>query len=88
MARHHFKIFWTTDNAKATGKKVLGAFQKLKKKSPWLELFCCCRRWFPWWLSGKESACSAGDIGSVPRLGRAMEKEMASHSGILAWDIQ
>ena len=26
MARHHFKTFWTIDNAKATGKKVLGAF--------------------------------------------------------------
>ena len=26
MARHQFKTFWTTDNAKATGKKVLGVF--------------------------------------------------------------
>ena len=25
----------------------------------------------PWWLSGKESACSAGDLGSVPGLGRS-----------------
>ena len=24
----------------------------------------------PWWLSGKESACQAGDMGSSPRLGR------------------
>ena len=24
----------------------------------------------PWWLSGKESACNAGDIGSIPGLGR------------------
>ena len=23
----------------------------------------------PWWLSGKESACNAGDAGSVPGLG-------------------
>ena len=23
----------------------------------------------PWWLSGKESACSAGDLGSIPGLG-------------------
>ena len=22
----------------------------------------------PWWLSGKESACSAGDPGSIPGL--------------------
>ena len=24
----------------------------------------------PWWLSGKESACSAGDRVSIPRFGR------------------
>ena len=25
-----------------------------------------------WWLSGKESACDAGDMGSIPGLGRAL----------------
>ena len=25
----------------------------------------------PWWLSGKESACQAGDSGSIPGLGRS-----------------
>ena len=25
----------------------------------------------PWWLSGKESACSVGDLGSIPGLGRS-----------------
>ena len=25
----------------------------------------------PWWLSGKESACNAGDLDSVPGLGRS-----------------
>ena len=25
----------------------------------------------PWWLSGKESACQAGDPGSIPGLGRS-----------------
>ena len=25
----------------------------------------------PWWLSGKESACSAGDAGLIPGLGRS-----------------
>ena len=24
----------------------------------------------PWWLSGKECACNAGDLSSFPRLGR------------------
>ena len=25
----------------------------------------------PWWLSGKESACNAGDPGSIPGSGRS-----------------
>ena len=25
----------------------------------------------PQWLSGKESSCNAGDVGSIPRLGRS-----------------
>ena len=25
----------------------------------------------PWWLSGKESACNAGDSGSIPGSGRS-----------------
>ena len=24
----------------------------------------------PWWLSGKEATCNAGDVGSIPGLGR------------------
>ena len=42
---------------------------------------------FPWWLSGKESACNAGDMrdtGSIPGSGKSLEKEMATHSSILA----
>ena len=36
---------------------------------------------FPWWLSGKESACNVGDMGWEDLL----EKGMATHSNILAW---
>ena len=37
---------------------------------------------------GKESACSAGDPGSIPGLGRyLLEKKMATHFSILAWEI-
>ena len=27
--------------------------------------------WLPWWLSGLESACNAGDAGSIPGLGKS-----------------
>ena len=36
---------------------------------------------------GKESACNAGDLGSIPGLGRSLGKGMATHSSILAWRI-
>ena len=47
----------------------------------------------PQWLSGKKSACSAGDLvdeGSIPGLGRwvnLLEEGMATHSSILAGEI-
>ena len=37
---------------------------------------------------GKESACNAGDPGSIPESGRSLEEEgMATHSSVLAWRI-
>ena len=44
----------------------------------------------PWWLSDKESACSAGasgDLGLIPGLEDPLEESMATHSSILAWRI-
>ena len=42
---------------------------------------------FPGGSDDKESACSAGDRGSNPGLGRSPEKRMANHSSILTWRI-
>ena len=36
---------------------------------------------------GKESACNAGDLGSIPGSGRSPGEGMASHSSIIAWRI-
>ena len=41
----------------------------------------------PLWLSGKESTCQCGRCGLIPGLGRSLQKETASHSSILAWEI-
>ena len=40
-------------------------------------------------LSGKESACNAGDMDMILGSGRSrpMEKEMATHHSTLAWEI-
>ena len=42
------------------------------------------KRGFLGGLEGKESACQAGDSGSIPGLGNPLEEEMATHSSILA----
>ena len=42
---------------------------------------------FPGGSDGKASAYNKGDPGSIPGLGRSLEKEMATHSSILAWKI-
>ena len=31
--------------------------------------------------------CQCRDAGSIPGLGRSLEKEMATHPSILAWEI-
>ena len=42
---------------------------------------------FPDGSDGKASAYNAGDLGSIPGLGRSLEKEMATHSSTIAWKI-
>ena len=44
---------------------------------------------FPGGAEVKAFACNAGDLGLIPRSGREdpLEKEMATHSSILAWRI-
>ena len=43
--------------------------------------------WFPDGSDGKESTCNEEDLGSIPGLGRSLEKEMATHFSILAWKV-
>ena len=42
---------------------------------------------FPGGSDGKASVYNVGDLGSIPGLGSSLEKEMATHSSVLAWRI-
>ena len=42
---------------------------------------------FPGGSDKRESAWNAGDSGSIPGSGNPLQKGMATHSSILAWDI-
>ena len=41
----------------------------------------------PRWLSGKNPSADTGDVGLITGLEDHLEKEMATHSSILAWEI-
>ena len=57
---------------------------KTKTKWPWLSSW----EWdFPCSSVGKESACNAESLGSIPGWEDPLEKEMATHSSILLWSI-
>ena len=47
----------------------------------------CSFTGFPGGSDSKESASSAGDLGSVPGGEDPLEKGMATHSSVLAWKI-
>ena len=42
---------------------------------------------FPGGSAVKKSACNAGDVGSIPGWGNPLEKDIATHSSSLAWEI-
>ena len=48
---------------------------------------CVCIWGFPGGSVGKDSTCNAGTMGTSLGLGRSMDKRMATHSTILAWEI-
>ena len=35
----------------------------------------------------KNPPANTGDVGSIPELGRSLEKEMATHPSTFAWEI-
>ena len=60
---------------------------------PCMSVSVCLMYWgapmlgFPCGSAGKESACNAGDLGSIPGLGRSPGEGKGYHSSILAWKI-
>ena len=70
-----------------------GGFRRVKR----LPAECCkgfiglglgfIRLGFPGGSDGEESACSAGDPGSISGLKDPLEDEMATHSSILTWEV-
>ena len=63
---------------------ALTVFNICLLKSQWIALWAG----FPGSSASKESTCNAGDQGLIPGWGRPLEKEMATHSGIFAWEVQ
>ena len=53
----------------------------------WEKVLPTLGRGLPWWLSGKEPPADAGNAGLIPGEEDPLEKEVATHSRILAWKI-
>ena len=62
-----------------------GSKRKLEELCLFAEVLAM--RNFPGGLDGKESACHAGALGSIPGSGRSLEKIIATHYSILAGRI-
>ena len=45
------------------------------------------RRGFPGGSVVQNLPANAGDLGLIPWSGRSLEKEMTTHSSVLAWEI-
>ena len=63
------------------------SFTVTKNKGKWCLTFIYSMMGFPCGSAGKESTCNLGHPGSIPELGRSLEKGKATHSNILAWRI-
>ena len=57
------------------------------KRKEWKENYPDVNHGLPRWLSDKESACQTGDMDLIPGSGSSLEKEMATHSRILVWEV-
>ena len=75
-------VWWATVHGVAKSQKQL----RLTKYSTNEEMLLV-NKGFPGSSAGKESACNAGDLGSIPGLEDLLEKGTATHSSILAWRI-
>ena len=74
----HIYLYFFNKHAEVFGQKAIIniILSKLPEKKCFLDS-----------SGGKVSACSAGDLDSIPGLGRFPGEGKAAHSSILAWKI-
>ena len=93
--RNHYKIKYKCEVVKWTTNCTITIFNKWESHYGKDILF---QHFFEWYLvynrashicgsEVKTSACSAGDLGSIPGLGRSPGEGNGSHSSILSWRI-
>ena len=61
--------------------------KKNQTDSSYIYIYIYKIKGFPGGSDGKESACSAGDPGLIRCQEDPLEKETATHSSVLAWEI-
>ena len=71
-----FAITWATQVALEIKNPLANGGDKRHKFDPWVRMVPWSRKWHPTPVfldssAGKESACNAGDLDSIPGLGRS-----------------
>ena len=92
-----FPVFGVRDSYLVLSGKLIGSrpmvtllLSQHVERPPWrraMRLGVCLfstkmRLGLPWWLSDTESACSAADLGSIPRSGRSPSQEDPPEKGV------
>ena len=76
MATHSSVLAWRTPGTGEPGGLQSKGLHRVGHD--WSDLaaaYIQCRHTIPWWLNCKDSACNAGELGLIPRLGRSLEKK-------------
>ena len=75
------------ENMSKDRRKITLKMWKILANYTWIEGMSASRWNFLVGSDDKESACRAGDLSSLLGQGDSLEKKMATHSYILAWEI-
>ena len=87
MVTHLSILAWRNPWAEEPGGLQSIVLQRVRHK---LSNLACMHNWhicFPGGSDGKEPTCNSGDPGSIPGLGRSLDKETSTRPSIPAWRI-
>ena len=87
MATHSSTLAWRIPWREEPGRLLSMGSQRVGHDSATSLHFTRLPRGFPGGSVVKKLPANKGELGSIPASGKSLEKEVATHSSILAWKI-